>query len=63
MLALFIAANQTALTVFQQSLPTAATQYRIRMTRYSFCIWRPTPASRGGSLRDSARLSCLSMDC
>jgi len=60
MLALmFTAANQTALTVFQQRLPTAATQYHIWMTRYSFCIGRPTPAWRGGSLHNSARLSCF----
>jgi len=54
----FIAANQTSLTVYQQRLSTAATQYRICMTRYSFCIGRPFLASRGGSLHDSARLSC-----
>ena len=34
------------------------------MTRYSFCIGRPTPAaSRGGSLRDSARISCYIRYC
>jgi len=26
---------------------------------FLFCIGRHTPASRGGSLRDSARLSCF----
>jgi len=49
--------NQTSLAVFQQRLPTAATQWRIWMTRYSFCMGRPTPASRDGSLRDSTQLS------
>jgi len=54
---MIIEANQTALTVFQQRLSTVGTQYRIPIARYLFCIGRRTSASRGGSLRDSARCS------
>jgi len=46
---MFIAVNQTALVVFQQRLPTAATHFNDS---------RPTPTLCGGSLHDSAYLSC-----
>jgi len=52
---MFITANHTALTLFQQSLPTAAIQY---LNDSILILYRKTDPASQCSLCDSARRSC-----